>query len=159
MGSYCTRSCFENRTSACCSKDGIITFWADVVINVLCTPPEEMNRLRQAIEKPHYQHKCIYLEPGGCTWKIKPLVCAMFVCDPVQEDVIKSSTALNEKWIQFVRQAKTFRWPDRPVLFDRLEEQFMAMGCQSELMYINTSPGLLRVKQRAGLLKKRSKKA
>jgi hypothetical protein len=47
---------------------------------------------------------------------------------------------------------KSFRWPDRPVLFDQLEQVFMAVGCRSPLMYINTSPGLLRIKQKAGLL-------
>jgi hypothetical protein len=33
--------------------------------------------------------------------------------------------------------------------FDELEQRFMAAGCRSPLMYLNTSPGLLNVKRRA----------
>ena len=31
----CTAACYQDRRSACCSKDGIITFFADHVINAL----------------------------------------------------------------------------------------------------------------------------
>ena len=36
------------------------------------------------------------------------------------------------------------------MLFDDIEEWFLAAGYRSPLMYINTSPGLLRIKRRAG---------
>jgi len=44
-----------------------------------------------------------------------------------------------------------FTWPDRPVLFDDLESYFLKTGCRSPLMYLHNSPGLLRIKQKAGL--------
>jgi hypothetical protein len=47
------------------------------------------------------------------------------------------------------QREKHFRWPDRPVLFDDLEKYFMAAGYSSPLMYLNNSPGLLRVKELA----------
>lgn len=147
LGSHCTQSCFESKTSACCSKDGIITFWADVVVNALSCHGDELDRLSKAIRYPMLMNKCIYLGKHGCLWKIRPLVCAMFVCDRIQDDVFNPDPHLDEQWHRFGKQAKGFRWPDHPVLFDRLEGFFMEMGCRSPLMYINTSPGLLRIKK------------
>jgi len=31
----CSQKCFTSQTSACCGREGIITFFADVVINAL----------------------------------------------------------------------------------------------------------------------------
>lgn len=149
LGAYCTQTCYKSQMSACCSKDGIITFWADVVINACCSMNEELEGLFSAIKKPYYGKKCIYLGPKGCLWKVRPLVCAMFVCDQLQSDVIDQDVTLKKSWDQYLQQAKGFRWPDRPVLFDRLEEIFIDLGCQSPLMYINASPGLMRIKKRA----------
>jgi hypothetical protein len=153
LGKFCTQACFESQTSACCSKDGIITFWADVVINVICSTDEDLAALVKAIKNPAYPNKCIYLSAKGCLWKVRPLVCAMFVCDQVHRDVIDRSAELKAAWEMHRKSAKSFRWPDRPVLFDRLEAIFIDQGCQSPLMYINNSPGLLRIKQKAGLMK------
>ncbi len=147
FGNHCTQACFESRTSACCSRDGIITFWADVVVNALCSGNERLDTMVSAINTPLRAEKCIYLGNEGCYWKIRPLVCAMFLCDPIQTNVINTDPDLSIQWDHFVDQAKSFRWPDRPVLFDQLELQFMDLGCRSPLMYINTSPGLLRIKQ------------
>ena len=47
------------------------------------------------------------------------------------------------------QERKRFTWPDRPVLFDDLEQYFMDAGCTSPHMYLHNSPGLLRVKQMA----------
>ena len=149
LGRHCTLSCFESRTSACCSRDGIITFWADVVINAFCSGKERLDAMVSSIRNPIRSEKCIYLANEGCLWKIRPLVCAMFLCDPIQTDIIDPNPGLAAQWQEFLDAAKSFRWPDRPVLFDRLELQFMEMGCRSPLMYINTSPGLLRIKQLA----------
>lgn len=151
LGGHCTQACFKSQTSACCSKDGIITFWADVVINALISDQNALDELTVAIQKPMLANKCIYLADNGCTWKIRPLVCAMFLCDRIHSEVLTPDPRLNKKWQRFVQQAKRFRWPDRPVLFDHLEGLFMAKGCRSPLMYINTSPGLMRIKQSAGL--------
>lgn len=152
LGKYCSQACFKSQTSACCSKDGIITFWADVVINAVCCDEKDFVTLEAAIAKPVHQNKCIYLGDKGCLWKVRPLVCAMFVCEKVQMEVINRNAVLKESWEMHLKYAKSFRWPDKPVLFDRLETIFMDLGCQSPLMYINNSPGLLRIKQKAGLI-------
>ena len=151
FGRYCTQTCFENRTSACCSKDGIITFWADVVINVYHSSDNQIKELRAAIQKPLSSQKCIYLGKNGCLWKIRPIGCALFLCDRVQVDVLEQHPELRRQWQHYTTTGRSYRWPDRPVLFDHLEQVFMAAGCRSPLMYLNTSPGLLRIKQKAGL--------
>ena len=148
----CTRTCFESRRSACCSKDGIVTFWADVVLNVYRSNQSERIDLSAAIKRPLYPGKCIYLGKNGCLWKIRPLGCALFLCDQAQADVFSEHPDLGKEWEGFRQRAKRFRWPDRVVLFDQLEQVFLSAGCRSELMYINTSPGLRRIKKNAGLL-------
>lgn len=148
----CTRSCYTNRRSACCSKDGIITFWADVVINVCRSSESEILKLQQALQSPVFDQKCTYLGDDGCCLKVRPLNCAMFLCDQVQQEVFPGNAGCQEGWDDLNRRAKTFRWPDKPVLFDRLETFFMGRGCRSSLMYINTSPGLLRIKRQAATL-------
>ncbi len=153
LGRFCTQACFNSQSSACCSKDGIIIFWADMVINACCCTDAVLNGLISAIKKPLYDIKCIYLGSDGCLWKVTPLVCAMFVCDQAQADAINQNPLLLQSWERYRTQAKAFRWPDRPVLFDQLEEMFIDLGCQSALMYINSSPGLRQIKKRAGLIK------
>lgn len=148
----CTRSCFESRMSACCSRDGIVTFWADLVVNAICSDMTLLDRLQIAIQSPRDDHKCIYLGDEGCIWRVRPLVCAMFLCDRVKQALSKPNGELAKEWSRLEQKAKGFRWPDRPVLFDLLEQVFIQRGCQSELMYLNNSPGLLRVKQKAGLV-------
>jgi hypothetical protein len=148
---HCTQSCFQNRTSACCSRDGIITFWADVIINTDACDLNQLSRLDQAIRTPLDTRKCIYLGSHGCLWQVRPLVCAMFLCDDVQVSAFREHSQAAQQWDEFKRRAKRFRWPDRPVLFDQLERQCMAAGIDSPLMYLNSSPGLLQVKRKAGL--------
>ena len=149
---HCTQSCFRNRTSACCSRDGIITFWADVIINTDACDGNQLNRLDQAIKTPLDTRKCIYLGTHGCLWQVRPLVCAMFLCDAVQVTAFREHSEAAQQWEEFKRCAKKFRWPDRPVLFDQLERQSMAAGIDSPLMYLNSSPGLLHIKRKAGLV-------
>ena len=36
----CSEKCFTSYTSACCGREGIITFFADVVVNVLLSTQE-----------------------------------------------------------------------------------------------------------------------
>ena len=45
----CTRKCYESSLSACCSLEGMITHFADVVINVLFSTQEEIASLRSAL--------------------------------------------------------------------------------------------------------------
>ena len=149
---YCTQSCFQDRTSACCSRDGIITFWADVVINAEACDASQLRQLKLAIKNPLDARKCIYLGSHGCLWQVRPLVCAMFLCDEAQLRAFREDGVVGLQWEKFKLRAKQFRWPDRPVLFDQLEKQSMAAGIDSPLMYLNSSPGLLQVKRKAGLL-------
>ena len=148
---HCSRACFKNQVSACCSKDGIVTFWADHVINASASGIGCIDDLLAAIRAPQHSDKCIYLGTNGCLWRIRPLGCALFLCDGVQKEVLDARPSVKEAWDEYRNRARGFRWPDRPVLFDRLEQAFMAVGCRSPLMYINTSPGLRRVKQKAGI--------
>jgi hypothetical protein len=149
---YCTRSCYTTQTSACCSRDGIITFWADVLINANASDHRQLEHLQHAIGHPLNRQKCIYLGPDGCLWQVRPLVCAMFLCDDALAKAFEGSPEAERQWEGFKHQAKGFRWPDRPVLFDQLEKRCIAAGVDSPLMYLHSSPGLLRVKSKAGLV-------
>jgi hypothetical protein len=143
----CTSKCYTSNLSACCSKDGIITFFADVVINVIMSDPADIDVLNAALEKPDNSFKCIYLGEKGCIWRIKPVVCEMFLCDTAKKQAFHGSPTLISKWDALKVKQKTFTWPDKPVLFDEIESRFISAGCRSPLMYLHYSPGLLRVKK------------
>ncbi len=149
---YCTIYCYQNNRSACCGKDSILTFWADLVINAVNIDDQTLKAMMNAIQRPVYTDKCIYLSRQGCCWHIRPLVCLMFLCNAVQQEVFSKDPDAGRQWEALCRRARSFRWPDRSVLFDRLEARFLAMDCFSPLMYLHTSPGLLRVKKKAGML-------
>lgn len=148
----CTRLCYQSRTSACCSKDGIITFFADAVINALHATPGQLDCMEAALQRVNRGHRCVYLSDDGCIWAMRPVVCAMFLCDRAMETVFSDSPQAEDHWQELRRQEKTFKWPDRPVLFDQLEKVFLETGYRSSLMHLNFSPGLLRVKKKAGIL-------
>lgn len=93
----------------------------------------------------------MYLGAAGCRWRIKPIVCQMFLCGPSKAKVFRQHPEAESEWLELEQLRKKFTWPDRPVLFDILEKYFIAMGCASPLMYMHQSPGLLRVKQKAGI--------
>ncbi len=151
FGAHCNQSCYANSRSACCSKDGIIVFWADVVINALNSDEAQLDDLKQALQNPLMGRKCTYLGQQGCRWQVRPLGCAMFLCDPVRDRVFQADKGIEAQWTAIKKKAQDFRWPDKPVLFDYLEVYFMEMGGRSTLMHINNSPGLLRVKRQAGV--------
>ncbi|QTA82885.1 Uncharacterized protein dnl_52710 [Desulfonema limicola] len=147
FGNICTRNCYENKLSACCSKDGIITFFADHVINALVSEISELDAMAAAVQNPAHDFKCIYLGKNGCVWKIKPIVCEMFLCSNAENEVFKKNPESKKAWTDLEARKKRYTWPDRPVLFDALEQYFIASGFKSDLMYMNNSPGLLRLKQ------------
>ncbi len=149
FGEACSQKCYQSKLSACCSREGIITFFADVVINVLLSSDADMEELLAVLQKPNNGFKCIYLGPQGCLWKLKPIVCEMFLCDQAQEEVFKENPDARNQWEELKKQEKTYRWPDRPVLFDEIERYFIDAGYSSSLMYLHNSPGLLRVKEQA----------
>jgi hypothetical protein len=147
----CDQKCYRSRLSACCSREGIITFFADVVINAILSRNEDLEALIAVLQEPHEGFKCIFLGPKGCLWQLKPIVCEMFLCDPAQKEAFAKNPEARKKWKDFRQREKSYRWPDRPVLFDKLEQYFIDAGYSSPLMYLHNSPGLLRVKRRAGL--------
>ncbi len=147
--SICTRKCFQSNVSACCSREGMITFFADVVVNVLVSEETEIKALSKALIKPNPGFKCVYLSGHGCMWRIKPIICEMFLCDPAEKAVFNKKPPANNLWQQLKQRGKQYRWPDQPVLFDDLEKYFIAAGYSSPLMYLHNSPGLLRVKKQA----------
>lgn len=147
----CTAACYQDRRSACCSKDGIITFFADHVVNGLRSRDAQLAKMDDTLQQKNPTAKCVYLTPSGCCWTVRPLVCAMFLCDRAQETVFAENPHTEAGWERLRALAKSFRWPDRPVLFDALEQVFLDAGYRSPLMYLNLSPGLLRIKRRAGL--------
>ena len=143
----CTQSCYQSRRSACCAREGIVTFFADVVINVLCSPPKDIDRIITALKQPNTGFKCIYLTPNGCLWKVKPIVCAMFLCDAALRSVFEVNPTLQYEWEALRDEKNRFTWPDRPVLFDDMEAYFIKAKYTSSLMYLHNSPGLLRIKK------------
>lgn len=144
----CTQKCFQSQTSACCGREGIVTFFADMVINRLICSNSEVEALIDGLTRNHSGLNCVYLTKEGCLWRLKPIVCEMFLCDYAKETVLGQDDVLRSKWEELRRIEKRYTWPDRPVLFDRLEAIFIEAGYDSPLMYLHHSPGLLRLKAR-----------
>ncbi len=152
FSSTCHEACYRNRLSACCSREGIISFFADVVVNALHSPPQEIDYILDVLQNPGSIEKCVYLGENGCLWRIKPIVCTMFLCDRAQDAVFGRNPDLRHQWEEFQVLKKRFTWPDRPVLFDDLESVFIEGGYSSPLMYLHNSPGLLRLKKTNGII-------
>ena len=142
----CTEKCFTSQTSACCGREGIATFFADVVMNALISKEEEVEGLLHALSEDTGGFKCVYLHEKGCLWRLKPIVCEMFLCEHAKESVLGNDKAVAEQWEKLRLREKRYTWPSRPVLFDELEELFIEAGFDSPLMYFHRSPGLLRIK-------------
>jgi len=155
FGKICTESCFRSRRSACCTREGIIVFFADVVVNALASSAPQLDAVEQVLEDGHCGRdqgfKCVFLTQRGCQWQVSPIVCAMFLCDPAKETVFGQDPEAARQWAVFESRRKAFTWPDKPVLFDDLETVFMGAGCRSPLMHLHFSPGLRMVKKKAGL--------
>ncbi len=145
----CTQKCYQNKLSACCSREGIITFFGEVVINALVSQEKDIKELLFVLKKPNDGFKCVYLGENGCMWKVKPIVCEMFLCEQAKKDVFGLNPDAWQIWEGIEKRKKLYTWPDRTVLFDILEKYFLNAGYLSPLMYMHNSPGLLRVKRRA----------
>ena len=154
----CSEKCFTSYTSACCGREGIITFFADVVVNVLLSTQEEIDVLLDTLDSDTGGLNCVYLNNTGCLWQAKPIVCEMFLCEHAKNLVLDNNKALKSQWQTFRQRERRYTWPSRVVLFDELETYFIGAGCDSPLMYLHRSPGLLRVKARHGLAPKQSSK-
>jgi len=145
----CTEKCYQSRVSACCARESVITFFGDMAINALVSEDCEIEGLIAVLQQPNEGFKCIYLGDQGCLWRVKPIVCEMFLCRQAKEDVLKNNPRAHDAWRRLKQHKKSFTWPDRPVLFDDLERYFIDAGHRSSLMYMHNSPGLLRVKREA----------
>jgi hypothetical protein len=142
----CSQKCFTSRTSACCGREGILTFFADVVINSLLSSSREIDDLLRTLEQDEGGFNCVYLTDSGCLWRLKPIVCEMFLCEDDKKSVLDGNDEFRVYWEELRQQEKEYTWPNRPVLFDELEVLFIEAGFESPLMYFHRSPGLLRVK-------------
>ena len=147
----CSEKCFASQTSACCGREGIATFFADVVVNVLLSTGKDTDTLLTALEGDTGGFNCVYLNVTGCLWRLKPIVCEMFLCDHAKKTVLDNQETLRSQWEKLRRQERLYTWPTRPVLFDELEDFFIQAGFDSPLMYLHKSPGLLRLKVQHGL--------
>ncbi len=141
----CSKNCYGSRLSACCTKDGILTFWADVVINAGQMEKDELDQLEMTITSPKNEYKCIYLTQKGCAWRIKPIICEMFLCSEAECSVFNANPEAETIRRELEERKKTFTWPDRLVLFEVLEKIFIDAEFDSPLMYMHKSPGLLRL--------------
>ena len=143
----CTETCYQSQVSACCTREGVITFFADVVVNVVMSHERAIKDLFSVLRVPQEGSKCIYLGEKGCIWAVKPLICEMFLCKKAEDTMLKNNRDLKKEWQALKDREKTFRWPDQRVLFDDLEQLFIDAGYTSPLMYLHNSPGLLRIKK------------
>ena len=146
----CSDKCFASRTSACCGREGIATFFADVVVNVLLSTDKDIDTLLHALERDTGGFNCVYLNETGCLWCCKPIVCEMFLCDHAKNSVLAGAETLRSQWEKLRQQERLYTWPTQPVLFDELEDFFIQAGFDSPLMYLHKSPGLLRLKAQQG---------
>ncbi|MGD9244161.1 MAG: hypothetical protein PVH36_04470, partial [Desulfobacterales bacterium] len=110
---------------------------------------KEIDALLATLQKPNTGFKCIYLGNNGCMWRVKPIVCEMFLCEQAKKEVFGEKAWTEDAWNELKQRKKLYTWPDRPVLFDDLERYFMDAGYSSPLMYLHNSPGLLRIKKQA----------
>ena len=146
----CSQKCFTSRTSACCGREGIITFFADVVINVLLSTEQEVDKILETLEEDTGGFNCVYLNESGCLWICKPIVCEMFLCEHAKNSVLADNESLISQWQLLRKRERRYTWPNRPVLFDELEDLFLRAGFDSPLMYLHKSPGLRRLKAKHG---------
>lgn len=145
--SYCRKACFETKRSACCGYESIIVFFADEVINYLFGGKDDFPIILEKLRRVKASDHCVYLGEEGCLWTIRPISCAMFFCDDVKKEVFWNVPEAQTRWNELVRKEKSFTWPDRPVLFDTIEEVFIKIGVMTDHMYCHRSPGLLKLKQ------------
>ena len=155
LADICSRKCFASQSSACCGREGIMTFFADVVVNALVSAPHEIDPLLAALARDTGGLNCVYLHDTGCLWLLKPIVCEMFLCEHAKRSALEENEPLLSQWEGLRRRERQYTWPSQPVLFDELEVLFLEVGLDSPLMYFHHSPGLLRVKAKHGLNRQR----
>jgi hypothetical protein len=149
---YCHQACFETGLSACCGFESIITFFADQVITCLVSDRDDRDLLVRILERPNTTGKCVFLGARGCQWRLPPISCAMFYCEPARKAVLANEKEAVAHFEELCRRDKQFTEPLRAVLFDDLERHFRHKGLATPHMFYHFSPGLLRLKAKAGIL-------
>lgn len=150
--SFCAETCFRTGLSACCGFESIITFFADQVITYCVSPPEEQTAILRVLGRPNRSQRCVYLDAQGCIWKVPPISCAMFLCEQTKESVFAEHSESRTEWERFQAHEKEFTHPTQRILFDDVERFFLDREVRSPHMYYHFSPGLLRLKAKAGIL-------
>jgi hypothetical protein len=112
------------------ARDSIITFFADTVVNALqADPGATASNGDDAAAGSMRDTGASTWAANGCTWTIRPVVCAMFLCDHAMNTVFsRCARSAKNGGLRMRRQEKKFKWPDRPVLFDHLEKVFHRSG-------------------------------
>lgn len=144
---YCKKACFDTKRSACCSYESIIVFFADEVINYLFGGRDDFPVILEKLSSVKPSDYCVYLGEKGCLWTVRPISCAMFFCDNVKKEIFGKFPEAQVLWDELVKKEKSFTWPDRPVLFDLIEEIFIKFGVMTDHMFCHRSPGLLKLKR------------
>ena len=67
----CTEKCFTSHTSACCGREGIATFLADVLINAPLSTEKDLDTLLQLLSRDQGGSKCVYFTDQGCARQLK----------------------------------------------------------------------------------------
>jgi hypothetical protein len=149
---HCRLACYETGLSACCGFESIITLFADQLITCLLSEAADLEALIGVLERPNASGKCVFMDTKGCRWRLPPISCAMFYCDPAKQIVWQDEPEAAALFEELRRREKEFTHPVQPVLFDNLERGFRRMGLQTPHMYYHFSPGLVRIKAKAGIL-------
>lgn len=151
FAAHCREACYQTMLSACCGFESIIIFFADQVVTFLCSDPPDIDRLLCRLKQPNRSNHCVFLGEAGCVWRVRPITCAMYLCEDAKRRVFSRNPELASVLEQFREAEKQFTRPTRPVLFDELEKAFMAYGVRTPHMWFHRSPGLLRLKQKHGV--------
>jgi hypothetical protein len=146
---YCRTTCYESKLSACCGFESIFTFFADQVITLLLSTSEELEALFRKLEQPNRTGRCVYLAETGCIWRVRPISCAMFLCELAKQHALSGDCDAEAAWKELREAENAYTYPIQPVLFDDLERVFIELGVDSPHMYFHKSPGLLRLKARS----------
>ena len=152
FGRVCDQACYRSRVSACCSREGIVTFFADVVINLLLSSEPGSGRAGARPEaRPHRIQVRVSRGDGMPVADQTHRLPDVPVRARPGPGCSTHTPEAEAEWRRLEARRKTFAWPDRPVLFDQIEAYFLRAGCASRLMYLHNSPGLLRLKHKSGL--------
>ncbi len=124
----------------------------------MLSTPEELESLFHRLEQTNQTGRCVYLGESGCIWRVRPISCAMFLCEQAKQHVFRGGSDAEAAWQELREAEKAYTYPVQPVLFDDLERVFIDLGVDSPHMYFHKSPGLLRLKARSGLGKRPSRR-